>query len=142
MKPGKGTKKFSLTHYVPVEYEEQKVLAGYLDSLKEVLWTASMTGAKVTPRIWKTMFAIGVKPGFPDIMIYEQRGGYVGLAIELKRINWQKPTSPREKRQSDVLEELRKRGWKASFQAGAYNAIREIEMYLRNGELNPIKQVE
>jgi hypothetical protein len=128
-------KTFKLTPDVPKEYDEQKALAKYLDILG-VLWTANMAGVKATPRIWMSMKAIGVKTGFPDVMIYEPRNGFVGLAIELKRIDWTKPTGDREKMQAIVLERLRKAGWCASFQAGSRQAIKEVDRYLRESDSN------
>jgi formate-dependent nitrite reductase cytochrome c552 subunit len=126
---------FKLKQEIPKEYQEQKSLAKYLDA-KGVLWTANMSGARTSPKVWNTMKASGVKTGFPDILIFEPRWQFYGLAIELKRVDWKKPSTPREKEQEAILERFRKAGWKAEFIAGSKTAIELVERYLALPSIN------
>ena len=48
----------------------------------------------------------GLKSGVPDILIFERKGNYAGLAIELK-VGYNKPTP----NQKSFLEHLEKNGW-------------------------------
>ena len=66
------------------EYNLQKSVCKYLD-LNNVLYCGSM-GGNYQPHVSVRMRAknSGYKRGFPDLFIYEPRGKYHGLAIELK----------------------------------------------------------
>ena len=69
-----------------MKYKEdnlQVAVAVFLD-LKRVLWTHVANERKTTPRAGKRLKDKGVKSGVPDVLIFESRGGFVGLAIELK----------------------------------------------------------
>jgi hypothetical protein len=74
----------------------QKEFTHWLDT-QNVLYCASAGGMRTNIRTAVNMKATGYKKGFPDIFIYEARGGYHGLAIELKvrneptpeQMNWQ-----------------------------------------------------
>ncbi len=83
----------------------QMLCASFLD-YSNVLWchvanerlTSKRTGARLKKK--------GVKSGVPDVLIFEPRGEYIGLAIELKI----KPNKPTEN-QINWLEDLSERGW-------------------------------
>lgn len=55
----------------------------FLESLG-VLYCASAGGMRTNIRTAVKMKRAGYKKGFPDIFIYEPRGKYHGLAVELK----------------------------------------------------------
>ena len=83
--------------------------------------------------------------GFPDLVIYEPRGIYHGLFIELKkegerlytkeytsgRVNKDsRPVSPHIAEQIQCLVALRERGYKAEFAVGFNQAKELIDNYL------------
>jgi hypothetical protein len=51
---------------------------------KDVLFTASMLGVNLPVRYAVMRKRMGVRAGTPDIQIFEPRGRYAGLFIELK----------------------------------------------------------
>jgi len=75
--------------------------------------------------------------GFPDIMIFEPRGKYHGLLVELKRNQTALYTKSGNQRQSQHLQEqqqmltvLEERGYKAVFAASFEEAKTVISEYL------------
>ena len=67
----------------------------------------------------------GVKSGVPDVLIFEARGGFSGLAIELKAGN-NKPT----KNQLKWLHDLDLNGWKCSWSNDLDEILEIINEYL------------
>lgn len=86
----------------------QMAVAGFLD-LRNVLWFHCENEGKKTPQQAYRSKQKGLKAGVPDIMIFEPRGKYVGLAVELK-VGKNKP-SPE---QDAWLLKLAFRGWATS----------------------------
>jgi len=105
------------------EYELQKAVAKYLD-LKKVLYCASVGGVRTTFRQAIKMKATGYKKGFPDIFIYEPKGSYHGLAIELKT-----KKGYASKYQRDWIHKLSKRGYYACVCKGFDDTITTINNY-------------
>ena len=107
------------------EYILQKAICKYLD-LKRVLYCGSM-GGQYNPHFSQRIKAkqSGYKKGFPDLFLYEPKGIYNGLAIELK-VGKNKAT----KDQLKWLEELNKRGYKAYVCNGLDETIEIINKYL------------
>jgi len=108
------------------EYQLQKAVCKYLD-LQNVLYCGSMGGnyqAHMSVRIRAKKS--GYKRGFPDLFIYEPRGEYHGLAIELK-VGYNKPTVE----QLTWLNELTERGYLAMSSNGLDQTIEIIETYLK-----------
>ena len=83
----------------------QKDFTHYLDA-KGHLYTASMAGMKLSGRLGNQKKKMGCKAGLPDIMIFEPRGKYHGLFIELKS-----PTGKATPEQRWWQQELTKRGY-------------------------------
>ena len=108
----------------PTEDVEQKIVALYL-ALKGYLYCASAGGVRTSIKQAIKMKATGYVSGVPDMAIYEPRGNYHGLFIELKRSKGG-TTSPAQK---EWIEQLNKRGYKAIVCKGAYEAIKAIEDY-------------
>lgn len=69
--------------------------------------------------------ATGYVRGFPDLGIYEARGGYFGLFIEVKQRGGY-PT----KEQKHWIEELNKKGYYACCKKGLDSIIEVIDEYL------------
>ena len=74
----------------------------------------------------KRMKATGYKRGFPDVFVYEARGGFHGLAIELKKGSGGR-VSPSQNEWQQALE---MRGYKATVAKGYDEAVRVLEWYL------------
>ena len=66
------------------ETDLQIVCARYLDHLPNVLWCHVANERQTTMMRGGKLKKMGVKSGVPDILIFEGRGGFNGLAIELK----------------------------------------------------------
>ena len=108
------------------EYQLQKAVCKYLD-LNNVLYCGSMGGqyqVHFSQRI-KAQKS-GYKRGFPDLFIYEPKGNYYGLAIELK-VGYNKPTIE----QLNWLENLTNKGYLATTCTGIDEAIKIIDIYLK-----------
>ena len=108
------------------EYQLQKAVCKYLD-LKNVLYCGSMGGQyqKFHSQRNKAK-ATGYKRGFPDLFIYEPRGSYHGLAIELK-VGYNKPTLE----QLTWLNKLTERGYLAMTSNELDQTIEIINQYLK-----------
>ena len=108
------------------EYQLQKAVCKYLD-LQNVLYCGSMGGQyqiHMSQRIKAKKS--GYKKGFPDLFIYEPRGTYHGLAIELK-VGYNKPTAE----QLAWLEKLTTKGYVACICRGIDEALTVINGYLK-----------
>lgn len=71
----------------------------------------------------RKMKAEGVKAGVPDYLFPVKRGGFVGLAIELKSM-----TGTASREQKEWIEALRSQGWRAEVCRGwacAWDVLRE-----------------
>lgn len=109
------------------EYELQKAICRYLDiKYNKVFYNGSAGGMRTYMSVAKKMKQTGYKSGFPDIFIYEPRGEYSGLAIELKvKGNYASP------KQKEVLQLLNNAGYLAKVCTGFDNAIEVIDDYLK-----------
>lgn len=65
------------------EDDLQMQTAKYLDLLG-VLWFHPANERRTSPQAGKRLKLKGVKSGVPDVMIFEPKGNFNGLAIELK----------------------------------------------------------
>lgn len=70
------------------EFHEQALFAKRLlldPRTKHLPWTSTLTGANLTVIQAALAKRKGVRRGVPDWMLYQRRGLFAGLAIELKR---------------------------------------------------------
>lgn len=107
------------------EYQLQKAICKYLD-FNNILYCGSMGGqyqVHFSQRIKAKKS--GYKKGFPDLFIYEPRGEFHGLAIELK-VGYNKPT----KEQLYWRNELNNRGYVAEICNGLDESLEVINRYL------------
>ena len=108
------------------EYQLQKAVCKYLD-LNNVLYCGSMGGQYQVFRSQRIKAKkTGYKKGFPDLFIYEPRGNYHGLAIELK-VGYNKPTLE----QLTWLNELTERGYLAMSSNSLDKTLEIINTYLK-----------
>lgn len=95
----------------PIEPEEsvQVRVASYLDA-RGHLWTHPPNGRYRSRGEAGKLRAEGVKSGVPDVLVFDPTAcGCVGLALEIKRADGGKGTSPA---QQWWLAELESRGWR------------------------------
>lgn len=78
---------------------------------------------------------------WPDLIIYEPRGLYQGLALELKRedvkvykADGTLRSDPHLQEQADMLTSLFKRGYKAQFACGFEAAVTAIDGYFKSSK--------
>ena len=90
----------------------------------KTLMSATMGGLRTSYKQAVKAKRTGYKKGQPDLFIYESRGSYHGLAIELKTI---KGYATRE--QKEWIKELNERGWKAEICKGLPAALEVIDNY-------------
>lgn len=115
------------------EYYVQVAIVNYLRAkYPGALWTASSAGMKTNVITAMRFKAMGVQPGFPDIAIYEPRGIYRGLFIELKRPKARGSSrgtvSPHQTRWIDGLN---RRGYKAVICYGFDDARKILDDYMK-----------
>lgn len=108
------------------EYHLQVAICNYIAiKYSGVFFNGSAGGMRTFYSVAKKMKATGYKAGFPDIFIYEPRGIYHGLAIELKvKGNYA------SKKQKEVLQKLRDKGYRAEVCTGFDMATNVIDEYL------------
>jgi hypothetical protein len=68
------------------EFREQALLAQYISlQYPDLLYTASAGGMRTSIGTAKKMKRMGYKKGTPDMLIFEPKGNWHGLLIEMKR---------------------------------------------------------
>lgn len=106
----------------PSEDKEQQTLARWLDA-SGVLWCHVPNGGHRDVRVATKLRLHGVKPGVPDVLIFERVRAHpecIGVAIELKRSDSRCKPTPEQVAWIDALWE---RGWYATVCHGAAEAI-------------------
>ncbi|KAF1045629.1 VRR-NUC domain-containing protein [Xylophilus sp.] len=93
----------------------------------ELRWFFAVpNGGHRSKRVAAEMKAEGVRAGVSDYLFPVQRGGFVGLAIELKRIDGGRTS----KEQRDFIAHLRSQGWRAEVCRGWEQAWAVLRDYL------------
>lgn len=104
-----------------------RAVAGAVDTWPELRWLAAIpNGGKRARKTAADLKAEGVKRGVPDYLMPVPRGPFVGLAIELKRMDGGR-TSPEQKA---WLSHLRTAGWMAVVAYGWEAAWRAVQDYM------------
>lgn len=106
------------------ETAEQITVAQYLEA-KGICYIHVPNEGKRSLAVARILKAMGLKPGFPDLLILEPQGQYHGLAIEMKT-----KTGKVSKNQATWLRQLRKKGYAAYVGRGADQAIEIIDWYM------------
>jgi hypothetical protein len=118
-----------------VEDEHQKAVIQYLRyRYPPALFTIAPNGFKLPIGVAVKMKAMGYKAGTPDIMIFEPRGQFHGLFIEMKRpaeTGASKGVLSFEQKAWNI--ELNSRGYMAIVSYGSEMAIKAIDYYLKGG---------
>lgn len=114
-------KKISL---IATEYQDQCAFVEWL-RLNKILFTSTQNGTYCTPHEKQKLIKSGLEIGCPDIIIFEPRGIYHGLIIEIKsKIGIVK------KIQKNFLELLNRKTYHAIVCFGVDQCIKETEKYL------------
>jgi hypothetical protein len=109
------------------ESNQQEIVIKYLRlAYPDALYCASAGGMWTSDSQRIKMARTGYVKGFPDLFIYEPRGEYHGLAIEMKKVKGSK-IEPEQKRWQ---EQLRNRGYCSYICKGNEEAIKVIDEYL------------
>ena len=113
------------------EFDIQRRFTEYIDTtFPDLLWCASAGGARTSMREAVRLKQSGYKRGFPDVFIYEPRGPFHGLSIELK-----KPKGGRvSTHQKEWKQRLSERGFKATIAKGYDEAVTILTDYLDGGD--------
>ena len=113
-----------MTEWKASETQEQITVAQYM-TLKGILFIHVPNEGKRSPMVARILKAMGLKPGFPDLLILEPKGEYHGLAIEMK-VGKNKPSENQRK----WIYDLMKKGYCALVCYGADDAIKTINTYM------------
>ena len=114
----------------PSEQDEQEAVIAWADAMRgrwpELAYLHhSPNGFERSKAVGAQVRRAGCRAGFPDLVLLCARGGWHGLAIELKTAKGH--TSPMQ----DVwLDNLRKEGYFVAVCRGAVEAVHAIERYL------------
>ncbi len=108
------------------EANQQEIVIKYLRlAYPEALYCASAGGMRTSYLQAIKMKRTGYVKGFPDLFIYEPRGEFHGLAIEMKKEKGG-TASPEQK---EWQEQLRNRGYCSYICKGNEEAIKVIDEY-------------
>ena len=124
----KTYKKSSVKRKIAPESEQnqQEIVIKYLRlAYPDALYCASAGGMWTSDSQRIKMARTGYVKGFPDLFIYEPRGEYHGLAIEMKKVKGSKI----EPEQVQWQEQLRNRGYASYICKGNEEAIKVIDEY-------------
>lgn len=91
----------------------------------DILFTATVGGVRLSMNQAKRMKAAGYLRGVPDLLFFEPRGAFRGLAIELKAKKGGR-VSPDQR---NVIDGLKTRGWRAEVAHGYAHAMSILRDY-------------
>ena len=107
------------------EHDIQVIIVDHLEAMEPApLFSATVGGVRVAMHTALRMKQAGYKKGIPDLLIFEPRNGYVGLALEVKT-----PTGRASEHQKDWQIKLQERGWRAEICKGLNACIECIDDY-------------
>lgn len=115
---------------------QQQVVAYLRYQYPKIMVKCDLNGVHLSAMQYKRLQLIGNVKGHPDLVIYEARGGYHGLFLELKQEKTKlfnskgNPTTEHIGTQNEYMAALRERGYKAEFAVGFAEAKSIIDSYL------------
>jgi hypothetical protein len=111
------------------ESNQQEIVIKYLRlAYPDALYCASAGGMWTSDSQRIKMARTGYVKGFPDLFIYEPRGEFHGLAIEMKKVKGSKI----EPEQVQWQEQLRNRNYASYICKGNEEAIKVIDEYFNS----------
>jgi hypothetical protein len=96
-----------LKYFTPEDVLQREIAAFLRHYRIPILWMHPHNEGRRTPYERFRMKELGGSPGIPDILIFESRGGYHGMAVELKVTGY--PTE----HQTKWLADMQAKGWRA-----------------------------
>jgi hypothetical protein len=99
------------------------------DTAPDLLFSATNGGVRLSMNQARRMKAAGYLKGIPDLLFFEPRHGFHGLALELKAKRGKISAIQREQ-----IEEFRIRGWRAEIAFGWDQAIHFLRDYFEELE--------
>ena len=107
------------------EHDIQVQLIAMLESIEpRPLYTATVGGVRLAIHTAKKMKEAGYSKGVPDLLVFEPRGMYEGLAIEVKT-----PKGRASTEQKEWITKLNARGWSAHITNGLDEALEVLSDY-------------
>jgi len=107
---------------------EHDIQVRLIDLLKSIepkpLYSATVGGVRLAMHTAKKMKQAGYSKGIPDLLIFEPKGMYVGLAIEVKTLKGR--PSPEQRA---WIRDLNSRGWRAEICKGYESCASLIKEY-------------
>jgi hypothetical protein len=113
------------------EHDIQVALTAHIENIStpSPLYSATVGGVRLAMHTAKKMKQAGYKKGIPDLLIFEPRGPYAGLAIEVKTDKGR--PSPHQK---EWIAALNSRGWRADICKGLDACIQVVDEYFGKAE--------
>jgi len=108
------------------EHEQAAVVAFLREKYPDALFTIAPNGMKLPPSVAIRLSRTGYRAGTPDIMIFEPRGRFHGLFVEMKATRGGEVSKP----QVIFREALLARGYQSIICAGAGAARLCITEYM------------
>lgn len=113
-------------HFKNAETNIQVAIVNYIKwKYPHVLFTIAPSGMKLPGYVGAMLKAMGYRAGTPDLLIFEPRGTYHGLLLEVKTEEG-KLTKP----QVEFMDKADQKGYKTYCCYGYNAAIDAFEMYL------------
>ena len=107
------------------EHDIQVLVVDHLEAMAPVpLYSSTVGGVRVAMGTAIKMKQAGYKKGIPDLLIFEPRNGYIGLAIEVKTA-----VGRASDHQKEWQRKLQERGWRAEICKGLNACIELIDEY-------------
>lgn len=116
-----------MTKMKKTETAEQIAVVQYCEAMKWYIVHIPNEG-KRSPQTANLLKEMGLRPGFPDLFLFEPRGKWHGLAIEMKSEDGRLG-----KNQEEQLIALNKRGYAVKVAYSSAEAIKSIERYMNLG---------
>lgn len=111
------------------EHDIQVRLVNYIrDMDPTILFSATVGGVRLAMHTAKKMKEAGYSKGIPDLLVFEPRGMYQGLAIEVKT-----KTGRPSPHQKEWVQNLNDRGWRAEICRGYEECESVINEYFNYG---------
>jgi len=108
------------------EHDAQVAIVDLIKSMApELMFTATVGGVRLSMNQAKRMKAAGYLRGIPDLLFFEPRGEFMGLAIELKARKGGRVSAD----QRSALNKLTERGWRAEVAHGYGEALSVLRSY-------------
>lgn len=125
-------------HIVTTEDAVHKQVCSYIRlQYPNVMFNVDMSGIKLPIGLAKKVKNLRSERGYPDVSIYESKGGHHGLFLELKkpgakiyRNDGRLLSNPHIHEQWEVIRKLRQRKYYADFAIGFHDAKEKIDWYM------------